>query len=112
MIGTQSLTMNQKRVIVGLCLYPIHSDYEIAQKLSVKRSTFSTIKKELISSSAIRPVNIPNFLSLKAEVIALEFFHLNPIILARLMKNQSSSLQERIQHFPNIISSVILFLKI
>ncbi len=107
MIGTHSLTMNQKRVIVGLCLYPIDSDYEIARKLSVKRSTFSTIKKELISSLAIRPVNIPNFLSLKAEVIALEYFHLNPVILARLMKNQPSSLQERIQHFPNIVSSTI-----
>ncbi|MHA1941293.1 MAG: hypothetical protein ACW97P_06165 [Candidatus Hodarchaeales archaeon] len=102
------LTTNQKRVIIGLCIYPMSSDSEIASKIGVKRSTFSTIKKQLVKKepSLIRPINIPNVFSLGAEIISFSYSRFDS---KNLGKNQNSiydGIRKRINQFPNIVKTI------
>ncbi len=99
------LTTNQKRVIIGLCTYPNKSDSEIAQHFSVKRSTFSTVKRQLIEQSIIQPHNIPNVLQLGAKVLAIGFAHFNPIQLDRFRQSRRQDLLSRLIYFPNLVST-------
>ena len=98
------LTTNQKRVIVGLCNFPTSSDSEIAIKYSVKRSTFSTVKRHLIEKGYISPVNIPNFLSLGATVIAIGTVRFNSNEMDEFRQNRPREILSRIHYFPNLVS--------
>jgi len=102
------LSSNQKRVILGLCLYPMSSDSEIARKLSVKRSTFSTIKKQLLSSpyEMIHSVNIPNAKALGSNVIAVGYVDFNPSELDKFIFERPKEILERLYYFPNLVQSI------
>ncbi len=98
------LTNNQKRVLIGLCQFPMSSDSSIAEKSNVKRSTFATVKKNLLesSNSLISPLNIPNFQMLGAELIIVGSSNLNTNVSQNYNRTE---VIDRLHHFPNIISA-------
>ena len=102
------LTINQKRVILGLCLYPLSSDSEVAKKLSVKRSTFSTIKKQLLHPpyEVIKPINIPNARILGSNVVAVGYVDFNPSLLDNFINKHPKEILERLHYFPNLVLSL------
>jgi len=103
-----NLSNNQKRVILGLCLYPTSSDSEVARKLSVKRSTFSTIKKQLLNPpyEMIHPVNVPNAKALGSNVLAVGYIDFNPNELDKFISERPKEILERLQYFPNLVQSI------
>ena len=107
-MSTIKLTDNQKRVILGLCLYPMSSDSEIAQKLSVKRSTFSTIKKQLLNPpyEIIYPLNLPNARVLGSNVIGIGYIDFNPSRLDNFINERPKEILERLHYFPNLVLSI------
>ncbi|MCK4848127.1 MAG: hypothetical protein KAT16_03805 [Candidatus Heimdallarchaeota archaeon] len=102
------LSDNQKRVILGLCLYPMSSDSEIAKKLSVKRSTFSTIKKQLSNPpyEMIHSINIPNAKALGSSVLAVGYIDFNPNKLDAFIHERPKEILERLHYFPNLVLSM------
>ncbi len=102
------LTNNQKRVILGLCLYSMSSDSEIAQKFSVRRSTFSTIKKQLLNPpyEIIHPLNLPNTRALGSNVLAVGYIDFNPSRLDNFINERSKEILERLYYFPNVVQSL------
>jgi hypothetical protein len=80
------------------------SDSEIALKYSVKRSTFSTVKRQLIEKGYISSINIPNVLSLGASVIALGTVRFNPNEMDKFRENRPREILSRIHYFPNLVS--------
>ena len=108
MFSPIKLSANQKRVILGLCLYPMNSDSKIAQRLSVKRSTFSTIKKQLLNPpyEVIRPLNIPNALALGSNVIAVGYVDFNSSKFDKFIQNKPKEVLERLHYFPNLVLSL------
>lgn len=102
------LSNNQKRVILGLCLYPMSSDSEVARKLSVKRSTFSTIKKQLSNPpyEIIHPINVPNAKALGSSVLAVGYVDFNPNELDNFIHKRPREILERLQYFPNLVQSM------
>ncbi len=81
----------------------MNSDSFIAQNIGVKRSTFATVKKRMLQPpySLIRPLHIPNFIILGAELLTITFIKLYPDKVAKLREIDAS---ETLGHFPNIIS--------
>ncbi len=108
MSSSIKLSKNQKRVILGLCLYPMSSDSEVARKLSVKRSTFSTIKKQLSNPpyEMIHPINLPNAKALGSNVLAVEYVDFNPSEFDNFIHERPREILERLQYFPNLILSM------
>ncbi len=103
MSSSLKLNENNKRIILGLALFPEKSDTFISDKIGVSRSTFTTIKKKICSSSKplISAINLPNFLFIGAELISLCIFRLN---LNKTFKYDPSELLKTLNHFPNIFS--------
>jgi hypothetical protein len=99
------LTNNQKRVILGLCLYPMSSDSEVAKKISVKRSTFSTIKKQLLDPvhGLVRPLNLPNVKALGSNVIAVGYVDFKPREFNIFVQKHARELLGRMYFYPNLV---------
>jgi hypothetical protein len=84
------------------------SDSEIAQKLSVKRSTFSTIKKQLLNPphEIIYPLNVPNARALGSNVLGIGYIDFNPSRLDNFINERPKEILERLKYFPNIVLSL------
>ncbi|MHA2239865.1 MAG: hypothetical protein ACXAB2_16110 [Candidatus Hodarchaeales archaeon] len=84
------------------------SDSEIAQKLSVKRSTFSTIKKQLLTPpyEIIYPLNLPNARALGSNVLGIGYIDFNPSRLDNFINERPKEILERLQYFPNLVQSL------
>ena len=105
MVETIKITTNQKNVIVGLCTYPNRSDSEVASQFGVKRSTFSTVKRQLIEQSLLSPINIPNFVQMGAKLLAVGFAHFNPLEFDKIRATKPNYLISRLNYFPNLVST-------
>ncbi|MFW9778834.1 MAG: hypothetical protein ACFFE8_08270 [Candidatus Heimdallarchaeota archaeon] len=98
-----SLSVNEKRVLIGICSLPYSSDSEIAEVVNTKRSTFGNIKRRLFDDfQAVQSLNVPNFQALGAELFMFGLTLMNPIKIESLDRQEILS---RLNAFPNIIYS-------
>ncbi|MHA1973595.1 MAG: hypothetical protein ACTSW1_11410 [Candidatus Hodarchaeales archaeon] len=104
--SVNKLSENQKRVISGLCLYPMKSDSFISEKCGVKRSTFAIVKKRLISGedALLHPFNIPNFVKLGAQLISIGYARMSAYNFSEINR---SEVTKRVNLFPNLVHSFI-----
>ncbi|MGM5481478.1 MAG: MarR family transcriptional regulator [Nanobdellota archaeon] len=65
------LNDNETLVLYGLCQHPQYTDTELAKKLSLKRSTVTTIRQRLCKKKYIRPFYLPNFPMFGSEIISI-----------------------------------------
>ncbi|MHA1214111.1 MAG: hypothetical protein ACTSPG_02375 [Candidatus Hodarchaeales archaeon] len=100
------LSENQKRVIAGLCLYPMESDSFISEKCGVKRSTFAIVKKRLVSGeeSLLHPINLPNFVKLGAQLVSIGYARMSAF---NFSETNRSEVLKRAYAFPNLVHSFI-----
>ncbi len=71
------LSENEKRVLHALVRYPEYSDQRIHSKISMKKSTFSSIKARLRERGYYRKYFVPNFPKLGFELMMVMHMNLN-----------------------------------
>lgn len=74
------LTENERKVLYGLVQYPRLNDRELSQKLSVKLSTLTSIKRRLQDQGYFRKLTFPVLSMLGCELLAIIHTRFNPVI--------------------------------
>ncbi len=74
------LSRNEALVLWGLVAHPSLSDKELAERLDMPYSTFSTIRKRLKERDFFRTVQVPMMQNLGAELMAVMYTFFNPAI--------------------------------
>ena len=74
------LTKNEQKVLFGLVTYPEYTDSNLSQKIDVKLSTLTSIKRRLIEQDAFKQIRIPLLNKLNSEILAVIHSEFNPII--------------------------------
>ena len=93
-VKKNQLTKNEKKVLYGLVKFPEKNDKELSKLLDVKLSTFTSIKKRLISQKLLRTINIPLLHHLGCELLAVIYTQFNPVIpLEERVKTTKSTIE-------------------
>jgi DNA-binding MarR family transcriptional regulator len=74
------LSKNEQLVLYGLSEYPNLMDREVAERIGVRPSTFSTAKKKLKEQGYYSKVKIPMLQSLGCELLYVAYGKLNPLV--------------------------------
>ena len=98
-----SFTTNEKKVLCGLATYPYDNDSIIAEKIGVKLSTFTSIKRRLEDQKYFRYLLVPNINLLGCELLAVIYTQFNPVIP---LKERVNTTKETIEVFDEIFFSV------
>jgi len=75
-----SLTPNEQRVLYGLVRYPSLNDSELSEKINVKLSTLTSIKRRLHDQNVFRQMLVPLLNRLGSELLAVIYTQFNPVI--------------------------------
>lgn len=75
-----NLTNNEKKVLYGIVKFPNHSDKMLAEKIFLKQSTVSAIKKRLREEGYYKIISVPMLQNLGAEMLVLIHTNFNPVI--------------------------------
>ena len=74
------LTKNEEKVLYGLIKYPGINDSELSQKIKVKLSTLTSIKRKLEKNGFFRILIVPLLNRLDCELLAVIYTQFNPVI--------------------------------
>ncbi len=74
------LTDNEKKVLYGIVKYPNYNDKNLSEKISLKQSTVSAIRKRLNKEGYYKIFSLPMFQNLGAEMLILIYTNFNPVI--------------------------------
>ncbi len=98
-----SLTKNEKKVLYNLVSYPELSDTDLAKKINIKTSTFSTIKRKLSDQRYYKNLYAPLLSKLGAELLAVIYTQFNPVIP---LEKRVEKTKKTIEVFDEIFFSV------
>lgn len=97
-----SLTPNEQRVLYGLVRYPSLNDSELSEKIGVKLSTLTSIKRRLNDQNVFRQLLVPLLNRLGSELLAVIYTQFNPVIP---LEERVSITRETIEVFDEIFFS-------
>jgi len=101
------LNEREKRVLISLVQFPGVSDVEIASRVGIKHSTFSTIKKRLKKRGCISTIYIPNFAVFGAEIIGINIHRLPSFSMIQQQDLDIGNLDKYLGNKQNLFLSVI-----
>ncbi|MFW9778835.1 MAG: winged helix-turn-helix domain-containing protein [Candidatus Heimdallarchaeota archaeon] len=78
-----NLSLNECRVMTGLCQFPTFSDSKIADMIGINHSTFATVKKRLQQDGLFNKYRLPNLSALGVEILS--------VLIKNLRKNPSTA---------------------
>ena len=97
------LSYNEKKALMGIVAFPDINDSELAVKLDMPYSTFSTIRKRLKDGGYFNTVQVPMMQNLGAEVMGVMYTFFNPAVT---VQQRSSITTKTIEIFEEIFYSV------
>ncbi|MBN1280269.1 MAG: hypothetical protein JXA00_01325 [Candidatus Thermoplasmatota archaeon] len=97
------LTKNEKKVLYGMTAYPAVTDSELSERLSVKLSTLTSIKRRLATQGYYRVLMVPLVNRLGCELLAITYMQFNPVIPLR---ERLKTTKRTIEVFDEIFFSV------
>jgi len=97
------LNKNEKRVLSGICKYPTITDSELSAILQMKLSTFTSIKRRLLTQGYYRKIFFPLPNRLGCELLAIIYMQFNPVIP---LKERIETTKRTIEVFDEIFFSV------
>jgi DNA-binding MarR family transcriptional regulator len=97
-----SLTPNEERVLYGLVRFPYLNDSELSDKINVKLSTLTSIKRRLHDQNVFRQLLVPLLNRLGSELLAVIYTQFNPVIP---LNERVSITKETIEVFDEIFFS-------
>ena len=74
------LTNNEKKVLYGIVKFPNYNDKMLSEKIFLKQSTVSAIRKRLKQEGYYRILAVPMLQNLGAEMLVLIHTNFNPVI--------------------------------
>ncbi|MBC7081104.1 MAG: hypothetical protein H5T44_02505 [Thermoplasmatales archaeon] len=74
------LTNNEKKVLYGIVKFPNYNDKLLSEKISLKQSTVSAIRKRLKKEGYYKILSVPMLQNLGAEMLVLTHTNFNPVI--------------------------------
>jgi len=74
------LTKKEKKVLYGLIRYPDLNDSNLSEKINVKLSTLTSIKRRLSEQKYFHKLTVPLLNRLGAELLAVIYTQFNPVI--------------------------------
>lgn len=102
-VNQHLLTKNEKKVLNGICRYPHITDSELSERLQVKLSTLTSIKRRLTAEGYYRPLIFPLPNRLGCELLAIIYMQFNPVIP---LKQRMETTKRTIEVFDEIFFSV------
>lgn len=96
------LSLNERRVLTGLCQFPTFSDSKIANRIGINHSTFATVKNRLQQNELFSRYRLPNLSALGVEILSVLIKNLrkNPSVTPHNLARINSSISS-----PNILFS-------
>ncbi len=88
------LTTIEKAVLDALVKYPEATVIELSKKTGKSRGTISKIRKEMMSSSLIRVINIPSLEKLGCELLSFLYTRFSPKCPFEVRKQRSEKMME------------------
>jgi len=79
-VPKSDLTQNEKKVLYGFIANPELNDSELSNKINVKLSTLTSIKRRLIDKKIFRKLTVPLLNNLGCELLAIIYTQFNPVI--------------------------------
>ncbi len=99
----KGLSDREKLALYGLVKYPNLPDKEVASKIQMKISTFSSIKQRLREAGYYRTIRIPMLQRLGAELLCVIYTHFNQAVPLEVRVKKTS---KTIEVFEEIFYSV------
>ena len=90
-IKPYKLSRREKLVLYALVKWPSCSDVEVSEKIGLKRSTFTAIKKRLKDKNVYKLKYRLSFKYIDKEIIKCTFFEINPYIDRKLLEEFSKA---------------------
>jgi DNA-binding MarR family transcriptional regulator len=75
-----NLTNNEKKVLYGIVKFPNYNDKMLSEKIFLKQSTISAIRKRLKEEGYYKIISVPMLQNLGAEMLVLIHTNFNPVI--------------------------------
>jgi hypothetical protein len=102
-VNNQLLTNNEKKVLYGLCKFPMITDSELSKILQMKLSTLTSIKRRFAVQGYYRSIMFPFLNRLGCELLAVIYMQFNPVIP---LKQRIETTKRTIEVFDEIFFSV------
>ena len=90
------LTENERIVLYSLVKYPMLNDVELSRKLSLKRSTITSIRNKLSREDFFFTCRIPNFSLIGCELITIINAKMNPLHEAKNIPRELCDAPEQV----------------
>jgi DNA-binding MarR family transcriptional regulator len=97
------LTKKEEKVLYGLIRYPNLSDSDLSEKINVKLSTLTSIKRRLSEQKYFYKLTVPLLNRLGAELLAVIYTQFNPVIP---LEERVKTTRKTIEVFDEIFFSV------
>lgn len=97
------LNKNEQKVLHGICTYPTITDSELSEKLEMKISTLTSIKRRLKEQGYYTTIMFPYLNRLGCELLAIIYMQFNPVIP---LKQRLTTTKRTIEVFHEIFFSV------
>lgn len=97
------LTLNEQQVLYGLVKYPDLNDSELHEKLDIKLSTLTSIKRRLYQEGYLQTLIVPMINHFGCELLAVIYTEFNPVIP---LEERVLTTKETIEVFNEIFFSV------
>jgi len=78
-MNNRTISTNEKLVLYGLVRYPLMNVRELSEKIDLKISTITAIKKRLCSRGFFTTVRVPNPATIGYELMTISFAEINPV---------------------------------
>ncbi len=96
----KNLTVKEKKALRGLISYPTLNDRQLANKLRLKMSTVTAIRRRLMEKGFFSIVNVPNLPKMGYELFCVEFGTFNTLAnQQKILK----VLKKEISNDPNVV---------
>jgi hypothetical protein len=97
------LKENEQKVLYGLIAYPHLNDSQLSKKISIKLSTFTSVKRRLQQQNLFMQKKVPLLNRLGSEMLAVIHSEFNPIIP---LKKRIEKAKESIEIYDEIFYSI------
>ena len=97
------LTEKEKKALYGLIRYPTLNDSGLSEKINVKLSTLTSIKRRLSNQKYFHKLTVPMLNRLGAELLAVIYTKFNPVIP---LEERVKTTRKTIEVFDEIFFSV------
>lgn len=99
----KNLTIKERKALRGLISYPTLNDRQLANKLKLKMSTVTAIRRRLLEKDFFNIVNVPNLPKIGYELFCVEYGTFNTLAPHKTILKV---LKKEISNNPNVVYAI------